>query len=57
MQLACEQVSVSRDGRQVAVGLENGGLGLLSPHESQHYIPLIAAHKGTITAIAAHQSL
>lgn len=51
------QLSVSRDGRRLAVGLENGCLGLLQTDEPHVYTPVVSGHKGAIHAVAVHCSM
>ena len=51
------QVVISRDAQQVAIGLENGCLGVMKTDHSRAYTPLVAAHSSAIRAVAVHPSL
>lgn len=56
---AISSVAISRDGRQVAIGLESGCLGVMSTDgaHSHRHRTLVAAHSSAIRAVAVHPSL
>ncbi|KAK9788859.1 hypothetical protein WJX73_001992 [Symbiochloris irregularis] len=53
--LSC--VVVSRNGLHIAIGLENGCLGVMGTDEAHTYRTLVAAHSSAVRAVAVHPSL